>query len=70
MNVSNKTTFQMCENGTCLSYFLNNGISVRWHIIIGVNSPIPLRSITSICITTLLQCGDIFVLLLIFKSVS
>jgi len=31
-------TFQMCENGTRLSYFLK---SVLWHVIIGVNSPIP-----------------------------
>ena len=29
MNILNRMAFQMCENGTRISYFLKNGISVR-----------------------------------------
>jgi len=48
MNILNGKAFQMCKNGTRISYFLKNGISVRWHIIIGVNSPISVSKIISI----------------------
>ena len=48
MNILNRMTFQMCGNGTRLSYFLENGISVLWQVIIGVNSPIFVHNITSI----------------------
>ena len=48
MNILNRTTFRTCENGTSTSYFLKNGISVLWHVIIGVNSPISVSKIISI----------------------
>ena len=65
MNILNRMTFHMCENGTRLSYFLK---IVLWHVMIGVNAPIPVRDITSILKPTLLHCGDIFILFLIFRS--